>query len=85
MSFCKYKDALGKPREGAHESRIPVLDVATNDVVMTIIVGISIAIIFGFNAGNTVIVLFLMGILAHRLFCVRTTVDKFLFSEPQPN
>jgi uncharacterized membrane protein len=78
--FCQHKDALGKPNEGVHASRTPVLDLAFNDVFMTIIAGIIIATLFGFNKKNTVIVLFLLGILLHRLFCVRTTVDKFLFS-----
>lgn len=67
--LCKYKDIFGKPNEGVHSYRI--LDIAIVDVIATIIIGS----IFNFNLFN----LFLLGIISHRIFCVRTTVDKILF------
>ena len=69
FSLCKYKDIFGKPNEGVHSYRI--LDIAIVDVIATIIIGS----IFNFNLFN----LFLLGIISHRIFCVRTTVDKILF------
>lgn len=81
---CKYKDALGKPREGTHEARLPILDVASNDVMATIVGGVLIAGILGYNVFNTILVLFIISILLHRFFCVRTTVDKFLFYDTNP-
>ena len=71
FGLCKYKDSLGKPNEGVHSYR--VLDIAIVDVIMTLIIGS----IFNFNIFN----LFLLGIISHRLFCVRTTVDKILFPD----
>lgn len=76
--LCKYKDALGKPKTGIHSYRI--FNIAIADVIMTIIAALIISYFFKFNFWITLIVLFLLGILLHRIFCVRTTVDKMLFS-----
>jgi len=78
MSLCKYKDALGKPNEGIHKYRI--YNIAIADVVMTIIGAWIISGIFKSNFFATLLILFLLGIILHKIFCVRTTVDKILFS-----
>jgi fatty acid desaturase len=78
MSLCKYKDALGKPNEGIHKYRF--FNIAIADVTMTIIAAFIFSYIFKFNFLATLIILFLLGIILHRIFCVRTTVDKILFS-----
>jgi hypothetical protein len=77
MDFCKYKDYFGAPNTGAHQYRI--FDLAIIDVVFTIIAGYLIAKLFNMSIWNTIISLFLLGILMHRLYCVRTTIDKLLF------
>ena len=77
MSLCKYKDIFGKPSEGAHQYRL--FDFAIVDVIMTIIGALIISKIFKIKFYKTLIALFLIGIISHRLFCVRTTVDKLLF------
>jgi hypothetical protein len=77
MDFCKYKDYFGAPNTGAHQYRI--FDFAIVDVVFTIIAGYLIAKLFNMSIWNTIIALFLLGILMHRLYCVRTTIDKLLF------
>ena len=76
--LCKYKDALGKPKTGIHSYRI--FNIAIADVIMTIIASLIISYFFKFNFWITLIILFLLGILLHRIFCVKTTVDKILFS-----
>jgi fatty acid desaturase len=76
--LCKYKDALGKPKTGIHSYRI--FNIAIADVIMTIIASLIISYFFKFNFWITLIILFLLGILLHRIFCVKTTVDKMLFS-----
>jgi hypothetical protein len=75
--LCKYKDALGIPGKGIHSYKI--FGIAIADVVMTIIVAFFISWITKFNFKYTLIILFLLGIILHRAFCVRTTVDKWLF------
>lgn len=85
MSLCKYKNIFGEPNTGIHTVRI--FNIAIFDVLGTIIGGIIIQFfllrIFSFYIDLTliIIVLFGLGILLHRLFCVRTTIDKLLFRE----
>jgi hypothetical protein len=79
MSLCKYKDIFGNPREGNHELRDPIFDTAFNDVIMTIIGSYIISYVFNYSFGITLLIIFILGIILHRAFCVRTTIDKFLF------
>ena len=86
--FCKYRDALGKVGQGAHSYRIG--NIAVVDVLLTVIDAYSIHLAiypeevaswwrvqsFWLVLGG----LFLLGIIMHRLFCVRTTIDRLLFS-----
>ena len=78
MSFCKYKNILGKPNEGIHSYRL--FGVAIVDVIMTIIAAFLISFILKYSFLYTSIFLFVLGIILHRLFCVKTTVDKLLFN-----
>ena len=77
MNLCKYKNALGTPGKGIHSYRL--FGVAIADVIMTIIASFFISYFFKVSFIYTCISLFILGILLHRLFCVRTTVDKLLF------
>jgi len=77
MSLCKYKNAFGKPDKGVHSYRF--LGLAIFDVTLTIIAAILISYFFKLPLLNTTICLFILGIILHRLFCVRTTIDKILF------
>ena len=80
--LCQFKNIFGEPGKGAHSTRF--LGVAVVDVIATILVGLLIAFVWKMNTMQTAILLaglFLMGILAHRLFCVRTAVDVWLFGE----
>lgn len=75
----KIKKAFGEPREGIHSYRI--FNIAYLDVLITIITAFFIQKLF-FPKTKYIKVLFfffLSGIFLHRLFDVRTTVDKFLF------
>jgi len=77
MNLCKYKDALGIPGKGIHSYRI--FNIAIADVIMTIIGAYILSLIFKTPFAYTLIALFVLGIILHRIFCVRTTIDKFLF------
>lgn len=77
--FAKYSDIFGKPKTGFHSFRI--LDIAVNDVIGTILVSGLISYIFDFNFLIVLILLFILGIIMHRLFCVNTTINKFIFKE----
>ena len=77
IDLCRYKDLFGRPREGAHAYRI--FDIAVVDVAATVVVAFIIARIFGVAFWKSLVALFLVGIISHRMFCVRTTVDKWVF------
>jgi hypothetical protein len=77
--LCKYKNIFGKPNEGVHSIRF--MNLAVVDIISTIIGGFLIAKYFNLNIYLTIFTLFLLGIIAHRLFCVKTQVDKILFSD----
>ena len=79
MSFdlCKYRDLFGKPSHGIHSYRM--FDFAVLDIAVVVVFGILIAYWAKYPLWITLAVLFISGIVIHRLFCVRTTVDKLLF------
>jgi hypothetical protein len=77
MNLCKYKNIIGAPGTGIHSYRI--FNLAILDIIITIILGYIISILTKYKLSNTLIVLFLLGIIVHRIFCVRTTIDKLLF------
>ena len=76
--LCQYKDILGVPGKGLHQYRI--FNIAIVNVLLTIFVAFLISYFFSLDFWIILIILFLLGILLHILFCVKTTVDKILFS-----
>ena len=77
FGLCKYKDALGVPNKGIHSYRL--FGVAIVDVVMTFIGALIISFFSRWNYWYVLISLFGLGIFLHHIFCVRTTVEKYLF------
>ena len=77
INLCKYKNMFGEPGTGAHSYRF--WNIAIVDVVLTILAGLILSWITGMSRVHSIITMFVLGIIAHRLFCVRTTVDKLLF------
>ena len=77
IDLCKYKDIFGRAREGAHAYRI--FDIAVVDVAATVVVAFLIARVFGFVFWKSLVILFILGIILHRMFCVGTTVDRLVF------
>ncbi len=69
MNTCAFKNVLGVPGEGVHSLRM--FNLAIVDVLATIAAARVMKIPIWFA--------FLLGIILHRLFCVRTTIDKLLF------
>ena len=79
MNLCQYKEMFGKPREESHKTRIPFIDLALSDTFMTILGAYIASIVFKQSFLLVLFVVVMIGIIAHRAFCVRTTVDKLLF------
>jgi hypothetical protein len=78
--FCEYQNLLGKVGEGIHSYRI--FNIAIVDVLITLFLAYIINIfVSDYSFFFILTLLFLLGIILHRLFCVRTTIDKLLFSD----
>ena len=75
---CKYKNIFGEPNTGPHRYRL--FNIAIVDVVATILLAYVIQL---YNPSRDflpiLILLFIIGIVLHRVFCVKTTIDKLLF------
>lgn len=79
MSLCKYKNLFGEPGKGPHSYRI--CNIAIVDVMLTFLLAFVITLITKMTFFRSCIISFISGIILHRLFCVRTTVDKLLFPD----
>jgi hypothetical protein len=76
--LCEYRNMFGRVAEGVHSYRI--FNIAIVDVLLTVLGAYLLHRLFSVSFGWMVVALFLLGIVMHRLFCVRTTVDRVLFS-----
>jgi len=74
--LCNYKNALGVPGQGVH---FHVFGIAIMDCIMTLIGGAALAYLFKWSYFWTILIFFVLGIVLHRVFCVKTTLDKILF------
>jgi len=76
--FCKYSDIFGKPKTGVHSFRL--FNFAIVDVLLTLV----LAYYLTNNKNNyndvfnTFFILIIMSFFIHKLFCVETTLTKFL-------
>ena len=79
MSLCKYSKIFGESNKGLHSFRI--FNLAIIDIIGTCIVVLIIKLLIlpKINYFILLLIAFLLGIITHRLFCVRTTIDKLLF------
>jgi hypothetical protein len=78
LSLCKYKNIFGKVGEGIHSYRI--FNIAVADVLLTILGAFIIKFFLPkYKFFVILLILFASGIILHRMFCVRTTIDKLLF------
>lgn len=74
--FSKYKNILGKPKEGVHKYRL--IDVAMVDYILTIIGAFILTYLTTVPVEITTIFLFSLGIVLHLLFDVNTNTTKFI-------
>lgn len=75
--FCKYSNIFGEPSKGIHSIRL--FNIAIVDVIFTILIAYPISKYLSMDYIVILILLFVCGIILHRLFCVKTTIDKLLF------
>ena len=77
MNLCTYKNIFGIPKEGLHSYRL--FNIAIVDTGLTIL--LSIILSYAFDSSILIIFLILMivAILLHKLFCVETTITMWIF------
>lgn len=78
FGLCKYKNFIGEPNTGSHKW-LRIFDISMSDVFVVIIGATILAYLMKWNIPRTILGMFILGIIIHRLFGVRTTVDKWLF------
>jgi hypothetical protein len=76
--LCQYRHVFGKEREGVHALRL--FDVALVDVAFTILGAYLISKFGNFGFWSTLCALLISGIILHKLFCVKTTLNEILFN-----
>jgi fatty-acid desaturase len=77
--LCKYRHIFGVEETGVHSIRI--LNLAVVDLLATLLVGALIAYYLKVNLYLTWVILLIVGIIVHRLFCVNSTINKFIFGK----
>lgn len=75
--LCKYKDIFGKPNQGVHSIRI--FGLAFIDLFLTILLALFIAYMTKQSFIIIFIIVMLLGLIMHKLFCVQTTLTKLVF------
>ena len=78
FGLCKYKNLFGEPNTGLRKYRI--FNIAIIDTVVTILVVYLLCLITKWPFWSTLVIVFILGIFVHRMFCVRTGIDKMLFN-----
>ena len=79
MGRCPYKNIFGAPGTGVHRWRIPILNIALVDTLMTVLLAFGIFKIFNFKSFWIVMLwTFIVGEIFHWLACTRSQVIKFL-------
>jgi hypothetical protein len=80
VDLCKYSEVFGKPGCGAHSYR--VFDIAIVDLGFTALGAYGI---YRYHQKYHYVVylvsLIIIGIVMHRIFCVKTTLNKIIFRE----
>lgn len=74
--LCKYKDIFGIPGKGIHSYRF--LDVALIDYILTIAMAAALSKMTGMPFVISTILMFVLGIILHALFCVPTSAVRYL-------
>jgi membrane-bound metal-dependent hydrolase YbcI (DUF457 family) len=77
--FCKYKDVLGIPDSKTGLRKYRIFGIALFDTAVVLVLAVLLAWLFQLSYAYTIAAIFILGIFVHRLFCVRTAVDKILF------
>lgn len=76
MNLCQYKDLFGKPNTGLHSVR--VFNIAIVDLSLTMFISAVIAYYIECKFIPVFIIVLLISLVIHKLFCVETTLTKLV-------
>jgi hypothetical protein len=81
MDLCQYADIFGKPNQGVHSTRIPIFNIALVDTVLTIVIVYFLVEYFDQKEYfyHYIVLAIFLSVIIHKLFCVDTTLTKFVF------
>lgn len=77
MNLCKYRNIFGAPNTGVHSYRI--FGLAFVDLALTLAMAYLIHLGTAYSFWKVSVVLVALGVVVHRLFCVRTPLTKLVF------
>ena len=75
--LCKNKNIFGVPKKGVHNHYM--FPIAIIDFIMTIMLSFVLSYLCNISFLWTTVFMFILGIICHRIFCVKTEIDKLLF------
>lgn len=78
MVFCKHKNIFGIPKKGIHSIRF--MNIAIMDLLFTFIFAFLISKKYNSNMWTVFIILILLSLFFHKLFCVDSTFVLFFDS-----
>jgi hypothetical protein len=76
MKLCAYSHLFGQPRRGAHSLRL--FNIAVVDLGLTLVVAYILSIYTRYSFLSWTVILILLSLPIHYLFCVRTTLTVLL-------
>lgn len=77
--LCQYRDIFGKPNQGVHQYRF--MNIAIVDLLLTVAIAIFIGYLIHKNWLLILLILLLLAIFIHRLFCVNTALNVAIFGK----
>ena len=77
FDLCKYKNMFGEPRVGIRKYR--VFDIAIFDTVVTVWCVYVLSWLFKWPFWTTLVIVLLLGIFVHKIFCVQTGLTMKIF------
>ncbi len=77
--MCAFKDIFGKPKEGVHAPRF--LGMAAVDLGLTALLAYWVHYRYGYSFLLVLFGLMVLAVVVHKLFCVDTALNNFLFNK----
>lgn len=79
-SLCKYKNMFGEPNKGLR-NKYRIMGISLVDFIPTVIFAFIFAYFMKIPFLLSLVIIFIVMLFFHRIFCVRTTTDKLFFPE----